>query len=195
MHVMYSDCSQLWSRNRGAGWLRGSVRPRNVQNTEICTGVFRTELRSSDIRQYSVSLLSDVRVTSPITMGAGDSGAAGAPRPVVYGSGSDVPGVQENLSEIKHVKVPCDSVMSRFYCTHYSSYSSWGLGQKDVERDRTDLPTTTTAAIKNGPFAAITSSVSSQATQKCALSEIFSQQECINFHRLDTFSNFACPIQ
>jgi len=91
MHVMHSDCSQLWRKHRGTGGLRGSVRPRNVQNTEICTGFFRTGLRSSDRWQYSGSLLSDVRVTSPIIMGAGDSGAAGAPRPVVYGSGSDVP--------------------------------------------------------------------------------------------------------
>ena len=38
--------------------------------------------------------------------------------------------VQENLSEIKHVKVPCDSVMSRFYCMHYSSYSFEVLGKR-----------------------------------------------------------------
>ena len=91
MHVMYSDSSQLWSRHRDIGGLRGSVRPRNVQNIEICTGFFRTGLRSFDRRQYSRSLLSDVRITSPIITGAGDSGAAGAPRPVVYSSGSDVP--------------------------------------------------------------------------------------------------------
>jgi len=38
--------------------------------------------------------------------------------------------VQENLSVIKHVKVPCYSVMSRFYCMHYSSYSSEVLGKR-----------------------------------------------------------------
>lgn len=118
------------SRHRGTGGLRGSLWPRNVQNTEICTGFFRTGLRSSDIRQHSGSLLSDVRVTSPIIIGGGGFRSRRSPPTGCLRQWFRCTCVQENLSKIKHVKVPCDSVMSRFYCTHYSSYSFEVLGKR-----------------------------------------------------------------